>query len=220
MLTFERLKNRIVLAKDQGFQRLWGNGSKSSQSQMINSSSARSPQVTEKDEIKSQAVDDASKAIKGAAQPEKLGTSQTSQHNVRFSEEDKHKVLMNTASDTAAIEARGNPKEGPFDGGNSTFLSIAPTHDDLRGLTPTDAYSAHHHAYSSNELYGIESPADRVLPTFYAEWRQALRELNAASTALDESRQDFSRFNRCRQQRILNAINITREERRAVSKVV
>jgi hypothetical protein len=217
-----RMKNRIVLANDQGFQRLWGNGSKKVQAPVTKSPSMKSQQAVgnedktsnEHGSSNSQSVEKAQNSLPN----ESNGGSHTHTSSVQFAEETRQ-ALVACSSDTAGSGTRGNPKDGNLDGCNSTLLSIAPTHDDLRGLSPTDIHAAHHNTYNSSDPYSLESPAFTTLPIFYTEWRQALLELSTASTALDEARQDFSRFNHCRQKRILNALQITREERHALAKV-
>jgi hypothetical protein len=183
-----RAKNRIVIPNDQGFLRLWGNGSKKSQNATnvsLSSSSQQDGGNDNRDAVNQEAI-----------------KSEGSAPDV-------------TTSDNQG-QIKGSFLPGTLYGCNSTDLSIAQTHDDL--------YTAHRDAYDANETpftsNGFISPPDPVHSAFGAEWREALRELSAASRDLDDARDDFSRCNASRKERILNAINETREECRTLVKVM
>ena len=112
--------------------------------------------------------------------------------------------------------AKGSLLPATLYGCNSTDLSIAQTQDDL--------YAAHREAYNTNETpftsNGFLSPPDPFRSAFGEAWREALRELSAASRDLDDARDDFSRSSASRKERILNAINETREECHNLGKVI
>ena len=227
-----RLKNRIILAKDQGFQRLWGNGTRKQSDSGGNKSAFKLPKSIDQ-KSKSQNLSETSIPTTAPSdQNHMLLKEELNPSNVSNKAPPSSHTTVRFAANGGKLDAVETPPSGAsecfhpihsvvLDGCNSTALSIAPTHDDLRGQTPAENYTVHRddsvYSYASN---GFVSPADPTQSTFTAEWRQALRELSAASIALDEARQDLSSYNRAKQQRILNALKISREEHLALAKVM
>ncbi len=174
-----------MIPNDQGFLRLWGNGSKKAQN---------STHVSLSNSLHQNGDIDHSDAVNQGA--------------VQF------------APDAMTNDGQENKKDsylpGTLYGCNSTDLSIAQTRDDL--------YAAHRDSYDTNETpftsNGFVSPPDPFRSAFGEAWREALRELSAASRDLDDARDDFSRSSASRKERILDAINETREECHALAKVI
>ena len=173
-----------MIPNDQGFLRLWGNGSKKTQNSTITSPSNSAHQ---------QGAIDNSDAV----------------------DQDKVKSVPGATTIDNQEHTKGSLLPATLHGCNSTDLSIAQTQDDL--------YAAHRDAYENETTFtshGFLSPPDPFRSAFGEAWRESLRELSAASRDLDDARDDFSRSSASRKERILNAINETREECHTLTKVM